>query len=368
MNNYFEEGQLIKTKIIAIYGDTIFLDLNMKSEGLIDTSEFIDNDGKISVKVGDTISAYFISSDHGEMHFTTKINGDKANTAILERAFNTKIPVEGCVEKEIKGGFEIKIGESKAFCPFSQMGYQQKEEPSFYIKRTLTFLIQEFDREHHNIIVSNRAYMEAQEKEKLKKLKKELKNGMIVKGSVVKLQSFGAFVDIQGVQALLPISEIKVGRVEYINKELEIGQEIEAKILSIDLDNKRMSISCKALIDDPWDTVSTRYKVGNKYEGTISKIASFGLFINLEPGIDGLIFVSKLPNTGENTNLSKIYKLGTKMSVEIDEIDDESHKIALSPTKSIEEEENIKSYMNDQENSEDDDSYNPFAAFFKKNK
>ena len=202
MINYFEEGQLIKAKIIAIYGDTIFLDLNMKSEGLLDSSEFIGPDDKLTVKVGDLVSAYFISSDHGEMHFTTKINGDKANTAILERAFETKIPIEGSVEKEIKGGFEIKIGESRAFCPFSQMGYQQKEEPSYFIGRTLTFLIQEFNREQHNIIVSNRAYLEAQEKVKLEKLKQELKSGMTVKGTVIKIQSFGAFVNVQGVQAV----------------------------------------------------------------------------------------------------------------------------------------------------------------------
>ncbi|MBK5201673.1 MAG: S1 RNA-binding domain-containing protein [Spirochaetaceae bacterium] len=365
--NYFEEGQLVKAKIVAIYGDTIFLDLNMKSEGLLDSSEFVDTDGNLTVKVGDTISSYFISSDHGEMHFTTKISGDKANTAVLERAFETKIPIEGSVEKEIKGGFEIKIGESRAFCPFSQMGYQQKEEPIYFIGRTLTFLIQEFNREQHNIIVSNRAYMEAQEKVKLEKLKKELKSGMTVKGTVIKLQSFGAFVDVQGVQALLPISEIKVGRVEDIEKELKIGQEIEAKILSIDLDHRRMSISSKALHDDPWDTVGQRYKVGDKYKGTISKIASFGLFINLEPGMDGLVFVSKLPNTGDNTNLSKVYKKGDKMSVAIDEIDVEGRRIALSPTKSIEEEETIKSYMADQDDS-DGDTYNPFAALLRKNK
>jgi small subunit ribosomal protein S1 len=365
--NYFEEGQLVKTKIIAIYGDTIFLDLNMKSEGLIESSEFMGSDGKLTVKVGDTISAYFISSDHGEMHFTTKISGDSANTAILQRAFETKIPVEGTVDKEIKGGFEIKIGDSRAFCPYSQMGYHQREEPSYFVGRTLTFLIQEFNREQHNIIVSNRAHCEAQEKVKVEKLKKELKVGMDVKGNVVKIQSFGAFVEIEGIQALLPISEIKVGRVENIEEELEIGQEVEGKILSMDLDHKRMSISSKALQNDPWDTISERYKVGDKIEGTISKIASFGLFVNLEPGIDGLVFISKLPDTGRNTNLNSLYKTGTKMSVSIDEVDVEGHKIALSPTKSNEEEENIKMYLSEQDD-DDSDTYNPFAAFLKKKK
>lgn len=365
MINYFEEGQLIKTKIVAIYGDNIFLDLNMKSEGILDSSEFLGPDGKLTVKKGDEISAYFISSDHGEMHFTTKIKGDKANTAVLEKAFEGKIPIEGIVDKEIKGGFEVKIGESRAFCPFSQMGYRQKEEPSFFIGKTLPFLIQEFNREQHNIIVSNRLFNEEEENKKIEKLKQELKPGMKVQGKVLSLQTFGAFVDVEGVQALLPISEIKVGRVEKVEKELKIGEIIEAQILSLDLDHKKMSISCKALQADPWDTVSQRYKVGQRLEGTISKIANFGLFINLEPGMDGLIFVAKLPNTGENTNLSKMYSPGEKMSVEIDEIDVKGRRIALSPAKSLEEEETINKYMAEQDDS-DDDTYNPFAALLKK--
>ncbi|MDC7249888.1 MAG: S1 RNA-binding domain-containing protein [Sphaerochaetaceae bacterium] len=367
MFNNFEEGQLIKTKIVAIYGENIFLDLNMKSEGIIDSSEFLNDNGTLSVKVGDTISAYFISNDHGEMHFTTRLKGDKANTAVLEKAYQGKIPVEGSVEKEIKGGFEIKIGDSRAFCPFSQMGYRQKEEPKFFIGKTMTFLIQEFNREQHNIIVSNRAFHEEEENKKVAKLKKELKVGMLIKGTILSLQSFGAFVDVEGIQALLPISEIKRSRVQDIEKELKIGEEIQAQILSLDLDHKKMSISTKALIEDPWDTVLKKYKVGDKIEGTISKITSFGLFINIEPGMDGLVFISKLPETSENTNLNKLYKIGEKMFVEIDNIDEKGRRIALSPTKSKEEEDNINSYMQTQVDDKDD-TYNPFAEFMKNKK
>lgn len=249
------------------------------------------------------------------------------------------------------------------------MGFRQKEEPSFFIGKNLTFLIQEFNREQHNIIVSNRAYGESQEKLKIEKLKKELTVGMTVKGIIVKLQSFGAFVDIQGVQALLPISEIKNGRVEDIESELNVGDEIEAKILSLDLDRERMSISSKALLKDPWENIKDKYKVGDKLEGTITKIAGFGLFVALEPGLDGLVFIAKLPESGENTNLNKIYKIGDKMPIQIDKIDVAEHRISLSPSKSTEEEENIKSYMADQDDSDDDgDTYNPFAEFLKKKK
>ncbi len=365
MINNLEEGQLVKTKILAIYGDNIFIDLNMKSEGIIDSSEFMGEDGKLSVKEGDTISAYFISYDHGEMHFTTRLKGDKANTAVLEQAYKTGIPIEGSVEAEIKGGFQIKIGDSQAFCPFSQMGFRQKEEPSYFIGKNMTFLIQEFNREQHNIIVSNRAYQEDLENKKIEKLKQELEPGLIVKGTVLSLQSFGAFVDVEGIQALLPISEIRRARVKDIEKELKVGQEIEAQILSLDLDHKKMSISTKVLTKDPWDTVSSKYKVGDKIEGTISKIASYGLFVTLEEGLDGLVFISKLPNATNTTNLSKVYKTGEIMFVSIDQIDEDEHKIALSPAKSDEEEETLKEYMAEQDD-DDGDTYNPFAAFFKK--
>ncbi len=367
MFNNLEEGQLIKTKIIAIYGENVFIDLNMKSEGIIDSSEFRDSNGALTVKEGDIISAYFIAYDNGEMRFTTKLKGDKTNTAILEKAFNSGIPIEGSVVEEIKGGFQIKIGDSRAFCPFSQMGFRQKEEPSFFIGKNLPFLIQEFNREQNNIIVSNRAYHEDLENKKIEKLKKELKVGQVVRGEVVSLREFGAFVDIDGIQALLPISEISRKRVQNIEEELTVGQEIEAQILSLELDRKRMSISSKVLMKDPWDNISSKYSVGDKIEGTISKIMNFGLFINLEDGVDGLIFINKLPDANNNTNLNKLYKVGTKMFVEIDEVDEEAKKIALSPTKSSDEEDSIKDYLADQE--DDGDTYNPFAAFMKnKNK
>lgn len=367
MFNKLEEGQLIKTKIIAIYGENVFIDLNMKSEGIIDSSEFINDKGELSVKVGDTINAYYIAYDQGEMKFTTRLKGDRANTAILEKAFNSGIPIEGKVEEEIKGGFQIKIGDSRAFCPYSQMGFRQKEEPSFFIGKNLSFLIQEFNREQNNIIVSNRAYHEDLENKKIEKLKKELKVGQVVKGQVISLQTFGAFVDIDGIQALLPISEISRKRVNNIEDELEVGQEIEGQILSLELDRKRMSISSKVLMSDPWDNIRDKYSVGDKIEGTISKIMNFGLFINLEDGVDGLIFINKLPDANNNTNLNKLYKVGTKMFVEIDEVDGENRKIALSPTKSSDEENSIKDYLADQDD-DDDDTYNPFAAFMKNKK
>jgi small subunit ribosomal protein S1 len=361
--NYFEPGQLVETKIVAISGDTIFLDLNMKSEGTLDSVELTGPDGKLTVQEGDTVKAYFISSENGEMHFTTKLSGDKADKSVLENAFKNGIPVEGHVEQERKGGYEVKIGACRAFCPYSQMGFREKKEPAFYIGRTLTFKIQEYSQDGRNIIVSNRTILEEAANEKIAQLAQTVKEGMTVSGTVKTLHPYGAFVDINGFQALLPVSEIAITRIDDIHNVLKEGQEIKAKILTVDWAHERMSLSMKALQDDPWDTVTSKYAVGSKYDGSISRIVPFGLFVTLEPGIDGLVHISKLPDTGGNTNLSKVYKTGTKMTVEIEKIDAAERRISLKPTTSVEQDETTEKYMEDQDSS---DMYNPFAALLKK--
>ncbi|OJF77244.1 MAG: 30S ribosomal protein S1 [Treponema sp. CETP13] len=362
--NYFEIGERIETKIVAIIGDTVFVELNMKSEGVIDSAEFLDKDGNLTVKVGDTIKVYFISAENGEMRFTTKLSGDKADAAVLESAYQSGIPVEGVVEKEIKGGFEVKIGGKRAFCPYSQMGFRQKEEAAFFVGKKLTFKIQQFENDGRNIVVSNRAILEAKANEQLASLAETYKEGMSVKGTVVKLQSYGAFIDIKGFQALLPISEISRGRVDDITKVLSEGQEIEAKIIKADWDHERVTLSMKELESDPWDTIAAKYKVGSKYEGTIARITQFGLFVTLEKGIDGLVHISKLKDSGANTNLSKKYKLGTKISVTIEKIDLDERRISLTPSQSTDLDKSTAKYMENQD--DDGDTYNPFAALLKK--
>jgi small subunit ribosomal protein S1 len=362
--NYFEPGQQIETQIVAIVGDTTFLELNMKSEGVLDSAELLDKDGNLTVKIGDTIKTYFISAENGEMRFTTRLSGDKADSTILESAYNNGIPVEGVVEKEIKGGFEVKIGANRAFCPYSQMGYRQKEEASFFIGKHLTFKIQKFEQGGRNLVVSNRAILESEADEHLELLEKQLKEGMTVHGTVKTLHPYGAFIDINGFQALLPISEIMVGHVEDIESVLKVGQEIEAKILHVDWSKERMSLSMKALESDPWDTAISKYVVGSKYEGIISRIAQFGLFVTLEPGIDGLVHISKLQDASGSTNLSKKYQIGTKMSVQVEKFDKEERRISLAPTQSSELDKTTAKYMDNQD--DDSETYNPFAALLKK--
>ncbi|MCR5605206.1 MAG: S1 RNA-binding domain-containing protein [Treponema sp.] len=362
--NRFEAGQKIDTQVVAISNDTVFINLGLKSEGFVDKAEFTDENGNVSVKEGDKISVYFLSSKGDELHFTTKLSGDKASSEMLESAYRNGLPVEGHVEKEIKGGFEVIIGSSRAFCPYSQMGYKNREEAANYVGKHLTFVVQEYKNEGRNIIVSNRAVMEAEEKKHFSDLSKKLTVGTVVKGEVISLQNYGAFVNLDGFQALLPISEVSHQRIEDLSTILTVGQEIEAKIIKADWEHERVSLSMKALEKDPWDEVTSKYSEGSKIDGKIARVAEYGIFVNLEPGIDGLVHVSEL-DVDKNTNLHKVFNVGDKYSVVVKEIDSESHRISLRPATSVEQDKTAETYLKNQDN---DDTYNPFAAFFKNKK
>lgn len=367
MKNLYEPGELIETKIVAISDDTIFLDLGLKTEGFLEKSELADENGNLSVKEGDLIKVYFVGSQNDEFYFTTKISGQKADLSLLENAYKNDIPVEGRVSKEIKGGFEVMLGNVRAFCPYSQMGFREHKESSEYLGKNLTFKISEFKNEGKNIVVSNRAILEVQANENLNKLAQKYQVGAIVKGKVESLESYGAFVDLDGFKALLPISEISHVRVNSVADVLKIGQEITAKIIKTDWEHERVSLSMRELEADPWEAVKTSLKVGDVFENAkISRVADFGVFINLLPGVDGLVHVSKL-NVERNTNLKKVYKVGDELSASIEKIDFDEKRISLTPVVSNEEEENAKEYLSSH-NEDDGETYNPFAALLKRNK
>jgi len=358
-----EPGQLIETEIFSISDDSIFLQLSGKSEGVLDKVEMTDKDGNLTVKEGDKIKVFFLSSKNGEMHFTTRISGDKAGNAVLEKAFENSIPVEGIVEKEIKGGFEIKIGDTRAFCPYSQMGPKRVENSEVYIGKNLTFKILEYSENGRNILVSNRAILKEEYKEQVEILKKTLHEKMVIKGTIKSIQDFGAFIDISGVQALLPISEISRTRVDDINKLLKAGQEIEASIIKLDWKNERITLSMKALLADPWNEADRKYKSGTKHTGEVVRITDFGAFVSLEPGLDGLIHISDLKTDTRDDNPGDLLKKGQNLTVLINSIDTEKKRISLKPVSATLEDEDAKKYMEPES-----DTYNPFAELLKDKK
>ncbi len=364
MKTPYENGQPLTTKIVAISGDTVFLDLGLKSEGFLDKAEVTKEDGTLTVKEGDSITVYFVGSRHDELHFTTKLSGPNAGKEILENAYKQGIPVEGHVTQEIKGGFEVIVGTTRAFCPYSQMGFRQKKEPAEYVGQHLTFRISEYKNDGKNIVLSNRAILEAEHEAGMQQLAKEIALDSVVTGTIISLETYGAFVNVKGFQALLPVSEISHARVNAPSDVLSVGQEIKAKVIKTDWQHEKVSLSMKALEEDPWDKAASQFTPGTKTEGTVSRIADFGLFVTIAPGVDGLVHVSKL-NVERNTNLRKVYKSGQKMPVIVDSVDLEQKRISLSPVVSSEESENVAAYL--ASHSDDDgETYNPFAALLKK--
>jgi len=361
-----QPGQLVETTIVSISKDCIFLQLSGKSEGILERAELADQDGNLSVKEGDPIKAFFLHSKNGEMIFTTRISGDKAGSAVLENAYKNKIPVDGLVEKEIKGGYEVKIGESRAFCPFSQMGLRRTEDSSACVGKRLTFRIQEYKEGGRNILVSNRAILEESHQEQVEALKKTLKENMVIKGSIKSIQDFGAFVDIDGVQALLPVSEISRERVGDIHAVLSVGQEIEASIIKIDWNTERITLSMKSLLSDPWEQAREKYPKDSKHSGKVVRVTDFGAFVSLEPGLDGLLHISELRGEDKWGNPKVAVKMGQTLSVQIIDVDAAKKRISLKQASSAEEDETSKKYLNDSLDGASGETYNPFAALLKK--
>lgn len=358
-------GQEIKSRIIAISEDCIFLDLNAKSEGIIPIEEMQDTDGNLKVKTGDTITAYFIGTKNGDMLFTTKLSGDRADSELLESAWKNRIPVEGRVEQEIKGGFQVKVGSGRGFCPYSQMGFREKKEPGEYIGKTMTFRIQEYKEDGKNLLLSNRVLLEEANQEHINELKEKLLPGTKVRAKVLTVHSYGAFVDIGNFKALLPVSEISRDKVQNIDNVLAPGDQFDVVILKTDWEHERVSVSRKMLLADPWENADKKYKVGKKFNGTVTHTAGFGVFIQLEPGLEGLVHISVLENADRNTNLSKIYHEGDRMTVEIMEIDVSKRRLSLKPATTEEQDNAAARYMHDQS---DGNTYNPFAALLMKKK
>lgn len=332
-----ERGKKIEATILQIGAEWCFLDVGQKGEGLLLSSELLDSDGEPQYAVGDKIGAYFLSRDGGELRFTTKIGGGGSGTEQLEDAYQGGIPVEGRIEKEIKGGFEVKLaGNVRAFCPFSQTGLRQLE-PAELIGQSLSFKISQFSENGRNIVVSHRAILD-EERELLRiGLRETLKEGMVVKGSVTNIREFGAFVDIGGIEGLLPISEISYSRVEDVNDILSIGQELEVAIKKIDWDNNKFSFSLRDTLADPWGKVGTIYQAGGKHSGKVSRLAQFGAFVTLEDGVDGLLHISKLGQGQRIRHPQDVLKVGQTLQVLIEKVEPQERRISLALVGSDEE-------------------------------
>jgi len=248
----------------------------------------------------------------------------------LLNAYKSQIPLEATVEKEIKGGFSIKISASASgFCPYSQMDTKKIDDVTAYVGKKLDFIVIEYTENGRNVILSRRPILEKIEQEKINVLKDSLKKGMTVRGVVASVQNFGAFVDIGGIQALLPVSEMTWGRVEDVKSLYSPGDAVEAVIINLDWENNRISLSYKDTLPDPWNDVVRKYTEGNVHKGKVSRLTDFGAFITLEAGVDGLLHISKLACGKKIKHARDVLTTGAEIDVKIEKIDRDNKRISL---------------------------------------
>jgi small subunit ribosomal protein S1 len=324
-------GQKVRAKVVSISGDLVYIDLGGKSEGVIDAHEFTAEDDRLSVQAGDEIEAFYVTVRDGVRRLTTMVNGYSAVTlAAVRDAFEAGVPVNGTVKREVKGGFEVSVGGVRCFCPFSQIDLKGGREGGVFLGQTFPFKVLEYEENGRNVILSRRALLEEERRARINKLKEELSVGMTVKAMVRSIQNFGTFVDLGGVDGLVPASEISWDRSKRPEDIFAVGQEVTVKIIALDWDSNRLTLSLKAMEPDPWEGVRERYLVDARVSGTIMRLAPFGAFVMLEPGVEGLIHISNL-GAGRRINHPKeVVEVGQVAEVYVLGVDTEKRKISLS--------------------------------------
>jgi len=331
MPERLEPGQKIRTTVITVSGEMVYVDLGGKSEGVIDLSEFQREDGTFNVREGQEIVAYFLSVQIGAKRLTTRFRGfSTVDAAEIRDAFHANIPVTGKVRAAVKGGFEVTVAGVRCFCPFSQMDLKVSKDSEAYLGQTFSFKVIEYENDGRNIVLSRRALLQEERQAQIERFKETLSVGMELKGIVRSIQNFGAFVDLGGVDGLIPSSEIGWDRTERPEDVLSLGQEVLVKVIGLDWAKNRLTLSLKAMQDDPWESKADKYSVEDRVKGVVVRLAPFGAFVNLEPGIDGLIHISRL-GAGRHINHPKeVVEVGQMVEPLVLSVDKENRKISLS--------------------------------------
>jgi small subunit ribosomal protein S1 len=325
----FEKGQTIEGRIVAIGPEVAFVDVGGKGEATIEVEELKDADGDIDVAVGDRIQAMVVSTSGG-LTLSRRLARGAATDRQLEDAFRAGLPVEGKVERAVKGGFEVRIGRARAFCPISQM--DTPRAPSVpHEGHVYEFRIIEYKDEGRNLVVSRRALIEERDKERAAEVRRSIVAGAVVTGRVASVRDFGVFVDLGGgVQGLLHVSEIGWSRVDDPSQMFTPGDEITVKVLNVDEQKQKISLGLKQLTDDPWVTAAERYAVGQVHQARVTRVAEFGAFVELEPGVEALAHASTFPPTGRSDAWTKQVPPGSTAAFEILSIDPVKKRIGVA--------------------------------------
>jgi len=324
-------GDRIDAVVAGISGENIFLDIGGKSEGVLNAAEVRDDAGKLTVTTGDSITVFYLAPRGGNKQFTTRLGAGRTSLQEMEEAFLTGIPVEGRVSKEVKGGFEVIVAGQRGFCPYSQMDIRRVEDPGDYLDKNFRFKIMEFSNHGKNILLSARQMIEEEREQQKAGLRNTLQEGDRVKGIVTSIRDFGAFVDIGGIDGLIPVSELAWGQIERVEDVLSRGQKVEVVVSKLDWDHDRISLSLRQTMENPWDQAAKKFPTGSVHVGRVSRLTAFGAFVTLEPGIDGLVHISKLGAGRRINHPREVLEEGREITVRVESLDDEKKRISLTP-------------------------------------
>jgi len=331
IENKMRPGSIISAKVLDIKTDSVVVNAGLKSEGVIPIEQFLNEEGQLEITVGDDVDVSLESIEDG--YGVTRLSREKAKRKIaweeLEKAHEDNKTVIGIITERVKGGFTVEVGKVRAFLPGSLVDVRPIRDISFLEGKPIEFKVIKVDQRRNNIVVSRRAVVETENTIDIDALLESLKEGAIVKGIVKNLTDYGAFIDLGGIDGLLHITDMAWKRVKNPSEIVNIGDEIDVKVLKFDSEKKRVSLGLKQMEDDPWLNVTNRYPEGARLNGKITSLADYGCFVELEEGVEGLVHVSEMDWTNKNVHPSKLVHLGQEVDVMILDIDQERRRISL---------------------------------------
>ncbi|HET9817980.1 MAG TPA: 30S ribosomal protein S1 [Rhodanobacteraceae bacterium] len=324
-------GSIVSGIVVEIRPDVVVVNAGLKSEGIVPIEQFKSEDGELEVDVGDEVKVALdaIEDGFGE----TKLSREKAKRSMvwdeLESAFEKEEAVTGRINGKVKGGFTVDIHDVRAFLPGSLVDVRPVRDPAYLEGKDLEFKIIKLDRKRNNVVVSRRAIVEEEHSEEREQLLEKLQEGAILHGVVKNLTDYGAFVDLGGIDGLLHITDMAWKRVRHPSEIVNVGDELDVRVLKFDRERNRVSLGLKQLGDDPWVSITRRYPSGTRLFGKVSNVTDYGCFVELEPGVEGLVHVSEMDWTNKNVNPAKVVQVGDEVEVMVLDVDEERRRISL---------------------------------------
>ncbi|HHO81627.1 MAG TPA: 30S ribosomal protein S1 [Halothiobacillus sp.] len=326
-----QPGAIVEGTVIDISGDFVIVDAGLKSEGVIPAEQFRDENGELTVNIGDKVEVALDSVEDG--FGETRLSREKALRArawnALEKAFENEEIVTGRITGKVKGGFTVELGEVRAFLPGSLVDVRPIRDTTYLEGKDIEFKIIKLDHKRNNVVVSRRAVVEEEYSAEREALLEQLQEGMILRGIVKNLTDYGAFLDLGGIDGLLHITDMAWKRVKHPSEMVNIGDEIDVKVLKFDRERNRVSLGLKQLGEDPWTDLARRYPVGTRLFGKVTNLTDYGCFVEIENGVEGLVHMSEMDWTNKNVNPAKVVAIGDEVEVMILDIDEERRRISL---------------------------------------